>query len=256
MRFRIACVLASLVLASCTDAQDVTPTEAPSPASLPVAVVDGRALDAFSDDAEGDLQSWQGRPAIQSAIQAARAHWSAQDPGYEEEVRVLSVAEGAFTRPGVAEQAVLYLMARWPRCCPKVGLAIVEGDDLVRNVAFEGSTHGVGSVPDLDGDGIEEVALLSSFGMGGDEESSVVLLSLGDTLSGWAGAQVSASGCAAGREQETAFSVTAEPGDPPTFTSESFVRSCSGGAWEPGPGSEPLALHPVASETYTLLPVE
>ena len=40
-------------------------------------------------------------------------------------------SNGAFTQPDTEQQAVLYLMSLWPRCCPKMGLAIIEGDHLV-----------------------------------------------------------------------------------------------------------------------------
>lgn len=167
MTARLVVPLAALALSACADAQSPS-TGAPSE----VVVTDGRDRD------EGTVskarEAWAETPAVGTAVAFARAHWTAADPGYEEEVRVLAVAEGAFAEAGAREHVVLYLMALWPRCCPKLGLAVVGADDrLVRNVAFEGTFQDVRPVPDLDGDGRDELALSGTFGMGGDVSGSV-----------------------------------------------------------------------------------
>ncbi|PAP75941.1 hypothetical protein [Rubrivirga marina] len=255
MFLRVVFALGSLTLIACADAQD-------APAAV---VADGRDVDAPPTDDAGALAEWATRPAVQAAVRAARAHWTAQDPGYEEEVRVLAVADGAFTRPGAEEHAVLYLMALWPRCCPKVGLGIVEGTPevggpgrLVRNVAFEGPTIGVTTVPDIDGDGLDELALRSAFGMGGDVEESVRLVSVGASgLIERPGASVYRSGCAAGRDGEEAVRIVATPGNPPTFTAETFARpGCEGGSWTPSAPPEPLPLDASPDTAAAVLPVD
>jgi hypothetical protein len=210
-------------------------------AQSPVEIADGRREAPWVD-----LSGWDARPAVQQAVAAARAYWQGQDPSYEEEVRVFAVAEGAFTEPGAGQQAVLYLMSLWPRCCPKMGLAVVEGERLVRNVAFEGTAQALSAVPDLDGDGRDELAYDGSFGMGGEESRSVMLVSFGaGGLAEWGGTSIYESNCAtgAGDSRSTAARVLAVPG--PAFTVERYAQpSCETATWEPVGGPEPLALTP------------
>ena len=247
-----------VVFSACVDAQ--TPTDGLEVAGAPVEVADGRGIDVY---AEEDLTAWADRPGVRAAIEGARAHWTAKEPGYEEEVRVLGVAHGAFTRPGVSEHAVLYLMGLWPRCCPKIGLAILEedpasGGGLVRNAAFEGSTQTIRTVPDLDGDGLDELALIGEFGMGGYTSQSAALVAFGpDGLEGRGAFGTYEGGCAAGQDDETASRILARPGSAPTFTIETYVRSgCEDGLWTLMSGPEPVSVEPPAEDPYVDLPVE
>ena len=254
MFLRVAFALGALPLAACVDAQDA-----------PTIVADGRDVDDVPADDSAAMAAWAGFPAVQSALGAARAHWSDRDPGYEEEVRVLAVAEGAFTRPGADEHAVLYLMALWPRCCPKVGVAVVEGTPeaggpgrLVRNVAFEGPTIGLAAVPDLDGDGLDELALRSAFGMGGDVDESVRLVAIGaEGLIDQTATSVYRSGCAAGRDGEEAVRVLATPGSPPAVVAETYARSrCAAGPWTAAGPPVPLAYAAGPDTASVALPVD
>lgn len=259
MTTRLAPAFVTLALSACADAQDPPSITGDPPPS--VVVADGR--EAGPELADPDRATWGASPAVQAAVGAARAHWSALDPGYEEEVRVLAVADGAFTRAGASEHAVLYLVALWPRCCPKVGVAVVEGGPdgrLARHAAFEGPTHALRAVPDLDGDGADELALFSAFGTGGSEERSVQLASVGpDGLRPWGWAALYSGACGALRDGEEAFRVVATPvaGGPPAFVAERHVRArCEGGAWAPDGVPEPLTLTPSEPSPYTALAVE
>ena len=248
------------VLSACVDAQTPTDDVVLPDATTEVVVVDGRDIDAR---AEEDLTAWAAMPSVQAAIRGARAHWTAQEPGYEEEVRVLSVADGAFTQPGASEHAVLYLMGLWPRCCPKIGLAILDGRSgsegvLVQNTAFEGSVQHVRTVPDLDGDALDELALIGQFGMGGYTSQSATLVAFGpEGLVSRGNVGVYEGGCAAGRQDETAMRVLSNPGDPPAFTSETYVRSgCDDGPWSLASGPEALTMQPPDADAYVDLAIE
>lgn len=120
VRSALAITLFTAAFFGCANAQ--TPDESAAPgqavAAEPFVIADGRV---FAEAV--DVSEWSSRPAIQQAMAVARAHWQAQDPAYEEEVLVMAVAEGSFTEPGASQQAVLYLMSLWPRCCPKLGIA-------------------------------------------------------------------------------------------------------------------------------------
>jgi hypothetical protein len=245
-------MLFSVALFGCANAQ--TPDEGAAPgeavAAEPIVIADGRVY------AEAvDVSDWSSRSSIQQAMAAARAHWQAQDPAYEEEVRVMAVAEGAFTEPGATQHAVLYLMSLWPRCCPKLGIAVVQDEALVRNVAFEAPTHDLTAVPDLDGDGRDELALTGSFGMGGENTSSVTLVSLADSgLRTWGGAMIQYDDCGAMQEGGTAVRITGVPG--PEFTIERFsLASCETGEYQPGGPPEPFEFPLPGEETAVELPV-
>ena len=102
-------------------------------ATAPPVGVDGRAVDAPTEPPA----DWLTRPAVQAAVRAARAHWAARDPGYEEEVRVLAVADGAFTAPDADEAAIPHPVAPVPsegRRGRGRGRGEVEGEDVRRGL--------------------------------------------------------------------------------------------------------------------------
>jgi hypothetical protein len=251
VRSTVVLTLFTAVLFGCADAQ--TPDEAASAASArdstPIVIVDGTLPGEWVD-----LSGWTS-PALEPAYAAARAHWQAQDSAYEEETRVMAVAEGSFTGSGAAQQAVLYLMSLWPRCCPRMGIAVVEDGALVRNVAFEAPTQEMTAVPDLDGDGRDELVLVGSFGMGGENSTSATLVSLADSgLRTWGGTMIQYDNCAAMQEGGTAVRITGVPG--PEFTIERFsLASCETGEYQAGGPPEPFEFTPPDEETSVELPV-
>lgn len=250
---RIAPVLFAFCLAGCARAQD--PAETQAPAVYPIDIADGRAERILSTGSDADAAAWEGYAAVRRAMASARAHWQAQDASYEEGARVLAVAEGAFTAPGAEQHAVLYLMSLWPRCCPKLGLAVIEGDRLLRNVAFEAVAQDLAAVPDLDGDGRDELATSGVYGMGGSVSGSVTLLGFTpDGVRTWGSAPVLEDACAAMRDGSTAWRVAAAPG--PALTAERFTQaSCEAGTWAPAGRPEPLELGGAGSD-YAELAVE
>lgn len=252
MRSPLALALFSAAFFGCANAQ--TPDEATSApnASAPdtIVIADGRVYAEVTD-----LSDWSARPPVQAAIGTARAHWQAQDPSYEEETQVMAIAEGAFSDPGTSQQAVLYLMSLWPRCCPKMGIAVVQNGELVRNVAFEAPAQGLVAIPDLDGDGLDELAVTSSFGMGGENSTSVTLVSLADSgLRTWGGEMIQYDACGAMQEGGQAARITAVPG--PAFTIERFsLASCESGEWQAGGPPEPFEFPAPGEETSVELPL-
>lgn len=247
MRIPLALAVLSATVIGCADAQ--TPddaaagTMAADAAADTILIADGRVWAEAAD-----VSDWAARAPVQAAFAAARGHWQAQDPSYEEETQVMAVADGAFTAPGASQQAVLYLMSSWPRCCPKMGIAIVQDGELVRNVAFEAPTQGLAAVPDLDGDGLDELALTGSFGMGGENSSSVTLVSLADSgFRTWGGEMIQYDSCAAMQEGGMATRITAVPG--PAFTIERFaLASCESGEYQAGGPPEPFEFTAPAPE--------
>ena len=256
VRTPFALVLLSATVIGCADAQtpdDAASTEAvaaTAAAGDTIVIADGRV---FGDAA--DVTDWAGRAPVQAAFAAARAHWQAQDPSYEEETHVMAVADGAFSEPGSSQQAVLYLMSLWPRCCPKMGIAVVQDGALVRNVGFEAPAQGLAAIPDLDGDGLDELAITGSFGMGGENSSSVTLVSLADSgFRTWGGAMIQYDSCGAMQEGGQAWRITALPG--PVFMTEQFaLASCESGEYQAGGPPEPFEFPAPGEEMSVELPV-
>lgn len=251
MRSALVLTLFSVALFACANAQtpdDGAPSSA-APSDTTVVIADGSATGEYVDPS-----SWTS-PALPQALAAARAHWQAQDAEYEEEVQVMSVAEGAFTGPGASQQAVLYAMSFWPRCCPKMGIAVIQDGALLRNVAFESNDQTLSAVPDLDGDGRDELALTGSFGMGGQNTTSVTLVSFADSgLRTWGGTSIRDESCAAMQEGGTASRITAAPG--PAFTIEQFsLVSCESGEWQSGGPPQPFEFPTPGEETSVELPL-
>ena len=247
MRISFVLALLSATVVACADAQTAgdaaADTEVAAATADTIVIADGRVFEEAAD-----VSDWAARGPVQAAFAAARAHWQAQDPSYEEETFVMAVAEGAFSEPGASQQAVLYLMSSWPRCCPKMGIAVIQDDALVRNVAFESPAHGLAAIPDLDGDGLDELALTGSFGMGGENSTSVTLVSLADSgLRTWGGEMIQYDACGAMQEGGTASRITAVPG--PAFTIERFaLASCESGEYQAGGAPEPFAFTAPAPE--------
>lgn len=244
MRLALA-LLGSLLLAGCADAQ---PTPTASAALIDIA--DGRAL------AEApDASAWEAHAAVRAAMQAARDHWRGQDAPFVDELRVMAAAEGAFTRPEATQTAVLYLASTEPRCCPKMGVAVIEADELVYHTAFEGTFQRLRAVPDLDADGRDELALIGSFGMGGHNSTSLTLASFDaeGRLHDLGSMDLEENGCAAMREEAHATRLRATPG--PTFYAQRYVGTCEG-RWTASGDDEAVELYPPAeSRAYTDLPV-
>jgi hypothetical protein len=256
VRSLLSLTIFSAALFGCANAQ-TSDDAAPESAAGEVSAVPSDTIviaDGTSPAEYVDLSGWTS-PALDQAVADARAHWQAQDPSYEEEVQVMAVAEGAFTEPGASQQAVLYLMSLWPRCCPKMGIAVIQDDALVRNVAFEAPEQDLAAIPDLDGDGRDELAVTGSFGMGGENSTSVTLVSFADSgLRTWGGTMIAYDSCAAMQEGGTAARITAVPG--PEFTIESFsLVSCESGEWQPGGPPEPFEFPAPGEETSVELPV-
>lgn len=176
-----------------------------------------------------DQSLWLTHPAILQAANQARPYWQQQNTVYEEDFRIMASSQGNFTRPQKKQTAVLYLLSRWPRCCSNMGLAILENDQLIRNIVFSGSTHHLYSVADINHDNLDELALISSFGMGGSNETSIKIVSLPANKAVLLGSMpLVQDNCAAIREdsKHTAFRISIDQYSADKFKLEEFQQDC------------------------------
>lgn len=235
---------------ACTRDGDVAAAEAAAGEPAVVVIADGRVRPD-----SGDLSAWTVHPALQQARVAAQAYWRARNPVYEDDYRVLAVAQAAFTRRGADQQAVLYLLSRWPRCCPNLGLALIEDQRLLGSFAFDAVAQTLAAVPDLDGDGLEELVMSGEFGMGGHSERSFTLLSLASGAPrSLGGSLLGSSDCAAmGAKGRRAVRVTATPGLAPVFRAGHYVAGCETQDWLPDGGTRMLKLEPARGPAFVAL---
>jgi hypothetical protein len=253
LMLRPALALASLLLLAACGGSDTPPSGADGAAEIEIA--DGRTLGMPTDDAPPALPA---DDVMAPVLAAARAHWQSADPAYEEDAQVLAVAEGAFTEAGASQRAVLYVMSLWPRCCPKMGLAVLEGDAPVRNLAFEGTFQDLRAVPDLTGDGLDDLVAMGTFGMGGQNSTSASVFSLaGGSMASLGGVSLREDGCAgSATDGGMAQRVTARPGAAPSFFVETFTRAtCESETWDASGPAAPLTMEGGPFEAVALAAV-
>lgn len=189
-------------------------------AQAPVEVVDGRA-DPFVLDTE----VWQEEPAVVEAHAASLRYWRALAPTGDWDFRVDDAEEGAFTRPGAIQTAVLYRVGSAGNCCSMGGLAVLEGGRLVRNVAIDYGGDDIRALPDVNGNGRSELVLSGGGGGQGVFVRSVFVEEFGDDrLERWGQLFVYESTCGAGRPGATATRLLVVPGATPHFRAETYEQ--------------------------------
>lgn len=192
--------------------------------------------DAFYVIADGrqsleitDHSNWATHPPILQASSDAKSYWLEQNSVYEDDFQIMGNTEGNFTRQDVKQTAVLYLLSFWPRCCTNMGLAIIENDQLIRNIVFAGGTHHLYPVADINQDGLDELALIGGFGMGGSNETTLTLISLAAESTTLLGRfSLVEENCATLSEysEHNTFRILFDENTPDEFTVEHYQSGC------------------------------
>jgi hypothetical protein len=201
--------------------------------------------------ARTDQSSWATHPAILQAYDQAKNYWLEQNSVYEDDFRIMAGTEGNFTRPESKQTAVLYLLSLWPRCCSNMGLAIIENEQLIRNIVFAGGTHHLYSVADINKDGLDELALIGGFGMGGSNEISLSLISLANESTTLLGRfPLVEENCATLREhsEHNSFRILFDQNSPDEFTVEHYHSGCD----DPPLSENPTSVSNVLIEAVDL----
>lgn len=220
----------------------------------PVLVVDGR--DIAEQDVDG---AWERAPAVAAALGAARRHWESQNDDVSWAPGVAGVARGAFTQPGADQTAVLYTVGWSGHCCTFGGLAIVQDGRLVRNVALAYGGFGLRALPDVDGDGRDEVVFVGGGTGQGHTETSVFIEEVAEAgMERWGQAVVYEDDCGMDGSGASATRLTVEPGPTPAFFAERFENggACAGaGAWTPAGPRASVTLDEPFGDAGVDLPV-
>jgi hypothetical protein len=159
----------------------------------------------------------------------ARAVWSGDD-ACSEDFTVVGRASGAFTQPGANQTAVLYRFCDIGRQNGMSGIAVLESGRVAAHVAFKGGGEsGISALPDVDEDGLSEIAI-ASFGSGqGTMDGGVTVIELGASgvkKLGFFGTYHDNCGTDERRLAERASVLYAVPGSSPRFFIDRFTKSC------------------------------
>lgn len=157
------------------------------------------------------------------------------------------VVRGSFSRPNSDQRLVFYQFCQTGNGLGEVGLILLENDKVVGNyVADVGWTVGIKSLPDINRNGLNEVALYYSGGIhqgsGGTGVDLVELSPAGVKGIGWFQAEsFSESGPTVG------YRVTAKPGSPPAYFREKYTQDAKG-RWKRSGRVTPLHLEAAISQ--------
>jgi hypothetical protein len=149
----------------------------------------------------------------------------------EESFEPAGVVHGSFSKPNSDQRLVFYQFCQTGNGLGQVGLILIENGKIIGNyVADVGWTVGVTSLPDINQNGLNEVALYYSGGMhqgaGGTGVDIVELSPAGVKGIGWFQAEgFTETGPTVG------YRVTAKPGGTPLFFREKYTQA-SNGKWK------------------------
>jgi hypothetical protein len=195
-------------------------------AGAPLSIFDGRVPPKRTSVAPEDLSLLRSR-----ALPAAR---KAAGKECEEAFEILGVVTGGFTRAGVDQRIFLYKYCETARAVGRGGLAVIEGEELVQHLAFVGGGEdSLGILPDMNGDSLAELVIVSSVMGQGEMAAWATFLSWSPAgLKNLGKVQVLESDC--GMEDggtNVVSHVFAIPGPEPTLLEQRYTGSCKGKKW-------------------------
>jgi hypothetical protein len=177
----------------------------------------------------------------------ARTRLSSVD-GCEETLEVGARAKGTFTRSGAAQTLLFYQFCQTGNGIGSAGLAIIEGGKVIASFVapISGFTLDARTLPDINQNGIDEIALYYSGGLHqGHGGTGVDIIELeGGAVNGLGWYQAEAFGP---EGPTTAYRVTVRPGKTPNFFKEKFTSRAQG-KWRPAGKAVPLKLQKITGE--------
>jgi hypothetical protein len=198
--------------------------------------------------AEAALLESTARPAARQAFQKLE--------GCADEFTVVDVAAGSFTRSQARQKAILYRYCTTGHGFAADGLAVIEDGRVVAHVTYEGGwDSALGSLPDLDGDGLSEILIASGGTNQGITTTSVGVIGVASGVKKFGRFQVYEDNCGsgAGPSRQSASKLLARPGKSPAFFREDFTNiSCEGNSWRKKGSLKPAAPEADSIEYRTL----
>lgn len=192
-------------------------------------------------------------PPVQEALCIAEAFAVGTGSELEEPAQVLVTVGGAFTVAGTRETLTLYLLNRWPRCCPTVGLILADADEVKANFVFEGLFSNMKLLPGGGEAGRDAVVLTGGFGMGGqNSQSATVMHFVGTTLREVGSFGLGESTCGTGSASASSLRRVLRTTENGGFTMQEYFSPCDE-TWEPVGPVSPLILDTASRITEIFL---
>lgn len=144
---------------------------APLPAcAAPTQVFDGRSDAPTRKISDAESKS------VQAAVSpAAKKRWK----DYEDAFEIKSSCEGSFTQKGTKQIAYVYSWCETGHSIGMSGLAITEKGKQVAHFGWEGGgEYDIVPLPDLDGDGLDEIAIVGGSTNQGYTVSSIAVIGI------------------------------------------------------------------------------
>jgi hypothetical protein len=136
--------------------------------------------------------------------------------------------QGSFTARGARQKAFLYRYSSSGHNFANDGIAIVQNGKLVAHYGYQGGWEsGITCLPDLDNDGLNEIALEGGFTNMGESTSSIYIFSLNPRRPRSFGSFTTADSWDSDpspQHEETAYQIFAYPGKNPKIESQKYVK--------------------------------
>ncbi|MFP5212755.1 MAG: hypothetical protein ACLGPL_05190 [Acidobacteriota bacterium] len=175
---------------------------------------------------------------------AARKEWHEQERDQEclagTLPAVIDVAQGAFTKPGSKQKAVLYQYCESGHNLGLSGIAVIEDNRVVSHLVFEGASDtAIGALPDINENGRSEILLAAGGTNQGFTWGAIRIIELSDTIVltkfGRTETFLDDCGVAEKNGKATAYRLSVATGTTPVCYRESFINkgACEGtGTWK------------------------
>lgn len=165
---------------------------------------------------------------VETVLPKARKTWT--EDACTEDFSVTGKAKGAFTKQNAAQTAYLYEFCQTGNGFANDGIVVTEAGKIVAHYLYEGAwTLNLTSLPDINGNGIDELVVHNSGGMHqGTFGTGLDVLEISPKgVKGFGATQTSYNDCEAGVSKncrDDNFKITVSRGETPTFYSQRFVK--------------------------------
>ena len=160
------------------------------------------------------------------ARRAAESAWGNQ-PNCDSDFEALDVANGSFTKAQTSQKAILYRRCTTGHNFALDGIAIIEGDKLVTQIAYEGAwDNAIGALPDINRNGLSEIIIATGGTNQGITWGVVSIIELAsDGVSKLGHFETYEDNCGAlDKKKSTAHKLYVKAGARPVFYQESFSK--------------------------------
>lgn len=174
--------------------------------------------------------------------------WRKTD-GCKDEFTVVDVATGSFTKPRSNQRAFLYRLCETGHGFAVNGIVILEAGQVVAHVVYSGGwENAIGALPDINGNGVNELILVNGGTNQGMTWGNAAILELtndGVIKFGRASTYEDDCGTLTDKKKVTAYVLRAVTGVAPVFYRDTYTsHTCESGSWKTMGSQNQLMLDP------------